>query len=82
MDLPEEFLQLAWWSFKRRYASGDKRYRDWRAVFRRAVEEGWLRLWFAPGGGGYALTTAGLQAQRLFLAEQQTEHERTQEQAA
>lgn len=78
MGLPDEFVRLTWWAFKRRHAGGEKRYRDWRAVFRRAVEEGWLRLWFAPGGGRYALTTAGLQAQRLYDAEQ----DEAQEQAA
>mgnify|MGYP001614223595 CR=1 FL=1 len=48
------------------YVKGErpKTYNDWRAVFRKAVREGWLKLWFLDGQQ-YALTTAGQQAQRV-----------------
>jgi hypothetical protein len=69
VGLPTEFLALAWSEFKVRYTaepmSGKKQktYTDWRAVFRRAVRDGWLKLWYL-NGDSYALTTAGVQAQR------------------
>lgn len=75
IGLPREFLHLAWAEFKARYTAepvkGEraKTYTDWRAVFRKAVREGWLKLWFVDGQQ-YALTTAGQQAQRV----QQTQH--------
>jgi len=67
--LPHEFLHLAWVEFKARYtaepASGSKpkTYANWLVVFRRAVRENWLKLWYLDGQQ-YALTTAGQQAQR------------------
>lgn len=65
VGLPRDFLLLAWQEFRVRYAQPDaKRYKDWRAVFRRAVRENWLKLWFIDGDG-YLLTTAGIQAQRV-----------------
>ncbi|MBT9495354.1 MAG: hypothetical protein IV107_24035 [Paucibacter sp.] len=70
IGLPREFLHLAWAEFKVRYTAepvkGErpKTYNDWRAVFRKAVREGWLKLWFLDGQQ-YALTTAGQQAQRV-----------------
>jgi len=75
IGLPREFLHLAWAEFKARYTAEPvkgqrpKTYTDWRAVFRKAVKEGWLRLWFLDGQQ-YALTTAGQQAQRLLQAQQ------------
>lgn len=66
VGIPADFLALAWQAFKVRYTAlyPDKRYRDWRRVFRRAVAENWLRLWYADPVAGYALTTVGVQAQR------------------
>ncbi len=65
VGLPPDFLLLAWQEFRVRYAQPDaKRYKDWRAVFRRAVRENWLKLWYVDGTG-YALTTVGFQAQRV-----------------
>lgn len=62
VELPRDFLHLAWLEFRHRYTQpGQKRYRDWRAVFRRAVRGNWLKLWFLDGKA-YALTTAGQQA--------------------
>ena len=67
VGIPAEFLDLAWQAFKRRYVEQypDKRYRDWRRVFRNAVEGNWLRLWYVHPQSGYALTTVGVQARRM-----------------
>ena len=67
VGLPRDFLGLAWRQFRHRYSEQHpgKRYRDWRRVFRNAVEGNWLKLWWLdPASGQYALTTVGLQAQR------------------
>lgn len=67
VKLPEEFLSLAWLAFKHRYTTQhpDKRYRDWRKVFRNAVEGNWAKLWWLdPAAGTYGLTTVGQQAKR------------------
>ncbi len=62
VGLPVDFLTLAWAVFKARYTAPDaKKYRDWRIVFRKAVSENWLKLWWIEGEV-YALTTAGKQA--------------------
>lgn len=69
--IPREFLALAWREFRHRYTEAEKakRYRDWRAVFRKAVRGNWLRLWWLdPGSQQYALTTVGQQAQRAASA--------------
>lgn len=69
--LPTEFVQLAWFAFKRKYGpdgmSGDKKYKDWRVVFRTAVSENWAKLWMLDNlTNEFRLTTAGTQAQREF----------------
>jgi hypothetical protein len=66
--LPDEFLRLAWREFLHRYSQPNaKRYRDWRAVFRKAVRGNWLKLWWL-NGDQFQLTTAGAQAQRADAA--------------
>lgn len=76
IGLPRDFLALAWHEFRGRYTAEpvkgqrQKVYTDWRAVFRKAVKEGWLKLWFLDGQQ-YALTTPGQQAQRAMQAHQQ-----------
>lgn len=78
IGLPAEFLHYAWFEFKARYTADpvkgqrQKTYADWRAVFRKAVREGWLKLWYLDGQQ-YALTAAGQQAQRAVQAQQQRE---------
>ena len=62
--IPHEYLQLAWIEFKTRYtASPDdsKKYRDWGAVFLKAVKGNWLKVWYIEAGE-YKLTTVGQQA--------------------
>lgn len=61
IGLPEVYLDLAWCVFQDRYEEADKKYRDWPAVFLRAVRENWFKLW-ARGDSGFYLTTAGQQA--------------------
>lgn len=64
VGIPVDMLRLCWVEFRSRYSEpGAKRYKDWRAVYRKAVRGNWLRLWHC-NGDGYALTTAGKQAQR------------------
>lgn len=77
IDLPSDFLALAWRTFKRRYTEVQptKAYTDWRAVFRLAVRENWMRLWVADPAGGYRLTTSGMQALRERDAAQHSPEE-------
>jgi hypothetical protein len=64
VGIPDEFMALAWAEFKHRYSQPDaKRYKDWRAVFRKAIRGNWLKLWLLDGNA-YRLTTVGQQAQR------------------
>ena len=73
VGIPREFLALGWRQFRHRYSEQHpgKRYRDWRRVFRNAVEGNWLKLWWLdPASGQYALTTVGLQAQRSHEQQQ------------
>lgn len=67
VGLPHDFLHLAWKQFRRTYtgARASKRYRDWRQVFRNAVEGNWLKLWRIDGTGEFVLTTEGEQAKRI-----------------
>jgi hypothetical protein len=71
VGLPREFLALAWSEFRHRYTAehASKRYRDWRLVFRKAVRENWLKLWWLDGQA-YTLTTTGMQAQRMRAAKE------------
>lgn len=65
VELPDDFLTLAWIEFKARYsAEGAKRYKDFRSVFRKAVRGNWFKLWAIDAGGAYYLTTVGKQAER------------------
>lgn len=64
--IPPDFLWLAWREFVARYLEEPKKYKDWRAVFRKAVRGNWLKLWYADNATGeYRLTTAGVQAERV-----------------
>ena len=66
VGIPQHFLLLAWREFESRYSQKDKRYKDWRAVFRNAVQGNWLKLWWISGENGeYLLTSAGKQADKL-----------------
>lgn len=60
--IPDDFLHLQWLEFKDRYGDGEKRYKDWPAVFSKSVRGNWFKLWFISING-YELTTVGKQAQ-------------------
>lgn len=68
--IPEDYLYLAWRWFCHRYRDDSKRYRDWRAVFRRCVREDWHRCWRRDHAGNRVLTEVGLQLQRELDAEE------------
>ena len=63
--IPHDFLALAWLEFVARHEESGKRYKDFRAVFRKVVRENWYKLWWDSADAGYGLTTAGKQAQRV-----------------
>lgn len=63
--VPEDFMALSWEAFVGRYMSKPKKYKDWRAVWRTAVQDNWLKLWYIDRDGNYALTTVGVQAKRV-----------------
>lgn len=60
IGLPDEFIALAWRWFVPQMEG--KRQKDWPAHFRNAVKGNWPKYWYAADGG-WALTTAGKQAQ-------------------
>ncbi|WP_237133781.1 hypothetical protein [Pseudohongiella sp. O18] len=62
INLPHEFLELAWLEFRDRMLTSGKRYRDWPKAFRNYVRGGYLKLWWMDDTGCYQLTTAGRQA--------------------
>lgn len=70
VGLSRDFLHLAWLVFKKRYTGEGvtKKYKDWRRVFRNAVQDNWLGLWWLDGST-YELTTRGKQAKLEFVDE-------------
>jgi len=68
--LSKDFVALAWVEFRRRFMPGGtgekKRYKDWRAAFRKYIEGNYLKLWAIDGAGEYFLTTLGKQAKKIF----------------
>ena len=69
VGLPMDFVQLAWDVFKAEHGpEGTNEHRlqaDWRRHFLNYVSKGYYRLWYANAEGQFALTTQGIQAQRL-----------------
>jgi len=68
VGIPVEFLELAWRVFEDRHRHSSKRQKDWRAVYRNAVNGNWYKLWFFNDAGICQLTTAGVQARRAESA--------------
>lgn len=70
--LPQDFVALAWVEFRRRFlpdgTGATKRYKDWRAAFRKYIEGNYLKLWAIDGNGEYFLTTLGKQAQKTHAS--------------
>lgn len=68
VGIPMDFLKLAWMWFEKHYSIDEKakrkRYADWPAVFRKAVEGNWAKIWFIQPDGQYTLTTIGIQLTR------------------
>lgn len=58
VGIPHDWLRLVWLEFKVRYDSGQKRYKDWRQVFRNAVRGNWFKVWFV-GEQGIQLSSQG-----------------------
>lgn len=73
VGLPEDFVGLAWQSFKERYTADEKgkrkRYADWRATFLNAVKGNWFKLWYLDAENSWQLTTVGKQADLAAAAE-------------
>lgn len=68
LGLPRTWIHLAWFAFEGKYGENGKVYADWRAVFRKALREDWLKLWRTARSGGWELTTAGQMAEREMSA--------------
>ncbi|KVU46543.1 hypothetical protein WK69_13530 [Burkholderia ubonensis] len=65
VGIPLEIFHLHWFEFKTRYKEdGEKRYKDWRAVYRISVRRNWYHLWYFAPSGECCLTTAGEQLRR------------------
>jgi hypothetical protein len=64
--IPNDWINLAWIMFKKRYDTDPvytgKRYTDWRRAFLNAVEQNYFKLWFVRDGE-FSLTTSGHQAE-------------------
>jgi hypothetical protein len=69
-NIPDEYLRVTWQEFKSRYIPADKRYKDWRHVFRNCVREDWFKLWRFDGGGACVLTSKGMQAMNALMAKE------------
>lgn len=67
--VPADWIGLAWWVFEGRYSDSPKKYADWRAVFRKAVREDWLKVWRMDSRDNrFVLTTTGELARREMEA--------------
>lgn len=60
--IPMEFMRLCWLEFVERNRESGKRYKDWRAAFRKCVRGNWYKLWWLDGEQ-YMLSTNGKQAE-------------------
>lgn len=68
LNIPLDWRGLAWAAFAQKYRDQPKRYADWRAVYRRAVREDWIKVWRALPDGALVLTTVGEQLRRKLAA--------------
>lgn len=64
-----DHVALAWAEFCRRFlpsgSQPEKRQKDWRATFRKYVENNYFKLWAIDKDGQYFLTTQGKQAAKF-----------------
>lgn len=65
INLPPEYLALAWREFKARSIANKKRYKDWPLAFLNCVRDNWYKLWYCDQDGNYQLTSKGRQADQL-----------------
>lgn len=63
-ETPDDILAVHWYWFRNEFAAGRK-YKDWRATFRKSVIEVWGKLFAIDSSGTYYLTTAGKQIQAM-----------------
>lgn len=61
-----DFLYLAWDVFKDKYLADKKKYKDWAAVYRKAVKDNWFKLWYLNKDDVFELTTVGKQYEMHF----------------
>lgn len=68
IKLPIEYLHIAWLEFKRREwldkKGKPKKYKNWRQVFRKYCEAGWLDIWQINSEGEFYLTVKGKQLEK------------------
>jgi len=63
IDLPGDFVKLAWLEFRDLMLESGKEQKDWRQTFRLYVRKGYLKLWWRDEGNStWELTTTGKQA--------------------
>lgn len=63
MKIPDEFVHLAWRSFRDRYVDRDDKQASWPLKFKNAVAGNWEKIWWVTPEGEYQLTTVGRQKQ-------------------
>lgn len=69
VGIPDDFMVLAWRTFRRDALASGRLQRDWRANFRDHVKRGFLRLWYSADAGGWALSTTGKMAALELMGE-------------
>jgi uncharacterized protein YdaU (DUF1376 family) len=57
--ISDELLRVHWKAFSDRYRESNKRYRDWRQVFRNSVKGNWFGVWRVEGNGTVVLSSRG-----------------------
>ena len=70
VNMHVDYLQLAWRYFRNRFSKSDDKQVDWKAWFRRSVEENWSHAWRCQDGE-FSLTTRGEQLKAAFESETQ-----------
>jgi hypothetical protein len=63
MKIPDEFVHLAWCSFRDRYSGRDDKQASWPLKFKNAVAGNWEKIWWLTPEDEYQLTTVGRQKQ-------------------
>lgn len=69
LQLPDEYVHLAWFNLVQQYEGKKKKYSDWGGrLLNQAIKGNWGRIWFRKDSGEYVLTTAGKQIEMLLNA--------------